>query len=65
MLNENTNEIWMRLAIEICEQWRDKTESSLIWWETIWKKNMYGYITILVKMDIYVKFVRFFEEIQV
>ena len=26
---------------------------------------MYGYITILVKMDIYVKFVRFFEEIQV
>ena len=29
------------------------------------KKNMHGYITILVKMDIYVKFVRFFMEVQV
>ena len=29
------------------------------------KKNMHGYITILVKMDIYVKFVRFFKDIQV
>ena len=29
------------------------------------KKNMYGYITILVKMDIYLKFVRFSSEVQV
>ena len=29
------------------------------------KKNMHDYITILVKMDIYVKFVRFFMEVQV
>ena len=29
------------------------------------KKNMHGYITIIVKIDIYVKFVRFFMEVQV
>ena len=29
------------------------------------KNNMHGYITILVKMDIYVKFVRLFMEVQV
>ena len=28
------------------------------------KKNMHDYITILVKMDIYVKFVRFFMEVK-
>ena len=29
------------------------------------KENMHGYITIIVKMDIYVNFVRFFMEVQV